>query len=325
MNLASSTRKTMRPADPAAHLDLPDRAVIDAAYRRIVATAPEPAPAIALPRTYRRRLALGLAAAGVAGVVTAVVVIPSSGGTAYAATPPPLRYQLPSPGTADAAAELNRLARIAAARPAPRGDVAHIHLRQWALSTSVDGAGGTDTVTSKVITEDIDWFKRPSGVTVTRRLLDGKSRPESGSDPATAFEDRQVPSTPEALRTWLGADQPGVGIGDAAGMNDAVVDLMISHVLTPRQQSALLRTIATTPGLRYRGTVRDRAGRDGEAFTAESAANGLPTRFTFIVDPATGSLLGQESMLTKTAGSLNVRIPSVIAYQVYLTSERRSE
>ena len=85
------------------------------------------------------------------------------------------------------------------------------------------------------------------------------------------------------------------------------------------------RYIATTPGLIYRGTVRDRTGREGEAFTAESSATGLPTQFTVIVDARTGRILGQESMLTRTPGKLNVPIPSVIEYEVYLTSELRTE
>lgn len=321
MNFASSTRKAMRPADPAAHVDVPDRTVIEAAYQRIVATDPEPMVKVP-PRRWvpHRGVAVGLAAAIVAGVVTAAMVFPSSTGTAYAATPPALRYQLSGRGTANAVAELNRLARIAAAQPAQRGNVSHIHWRDWALSTRVDK---NDAAASAVVAEDFDWFKRPSGVTVTRQMLDGKSKPETGLDPATALEDRRVPETPEAMKTWLGADQPN--INDPAGMNAAVVDLLISHVLTPPQRAALLRLIATTPGLRYRGHVRDRVGRDGEAFAAESSGNGLPTQFTFIVSDKTGEVIGQESMLTETAGKLNIRIPAVIAYEVYLKSELRTE
>jgi hypothetical protein len=323
MNFASSTRKAMSPADPAAHIDLPDRTVVEESYQRIVTATPEPTIGATETRRRvpRRGVAVGLAAAIVAGVVTATIVIPSSSGTAYAATPPPLHYQLAGQGTANAAAELSRLARIAAAQPAQQGNVSHIRWREWALSTRVEGKD--DSATSTLVTEDFNWFKRPSGVTVTRQLLDGKSKPELGPDPAIALEDERVPATPEAMKAWLSTDQPN--IDDAASMNDAVVDLLISHVLTPPQQSALLQTIATTPGLRYRGHVRDRVGRNGEAFTAESSANGLPTQFTFIVDEKTGKILGQESMLTKTAGKLNVRIPSVIAYEIYLAADRQSK
>ena len=35
--------------------------------------------------------------------------------------------------------------------------------------------------------------------------------------------------------------------------------------------------------------------------------------------PATGSVLGQEQLLTETAGKMNVPIPSVIEYRCYLS------
>lgn len=46
----------------------------------------------------------------------------------------------------------------------------------------------------------------------------------------------------------------------------------------------------------------------------------VPERRTAIIDPATGALLGVETMLTERAGALNVRIPSVISYTSYLDS-----
>lgn len=59
----------------------------------------------------------------------------------------------------------------------------------------------------------------------------------------------------------------------------------------------------------------------GQAFSAESSRSGLPTRYTFIVNPSSGTIQGQEEMLTKTAGKLNVPVPSVIGYTVYLKAQ----
>ncbi|TYC68124.1 hypothetical protein EH183_40315 [Streptomyces sp. CB01881] len=64
--------------------------------------------------------------------------------------------------------------------------------------------------------------------------------------------------------------------------------------------------------------MTDRAGRPGIAHSASSAESGQPTRYTFIIEANTGSLLPQEEPLTETAGRLNVPVPSVISYTVYL-------
>lgn len=57
------------------------------------------------------------------------------------------------------------------------------------------------------------------------------------------------------------------------------------------------------------------------AFSAESARGGLPTRYTFIVNPSSGMIMGEEEVLTKTAGRLNVPVPSVVGYTVYLEAQ----
>jgi hypothetical protein len=101
----------------------------------------------------------------------------------------------------------------------------------------------------------------------------------------------------------------------------AVTDLARERVLTPAERAAVLRVVAALPGLTYRGEVADRAGRPGEAFSIDSAYSGLMTRYTLIVDPRGGGLLGFEEMLTRSAGKLNVAIPSVIGYESYLVAD----
>ncbi|MEU4645269.1 hypothetical protein [Micromonospora sp. NPDC023814] len=83
----------------------------------------------------------------------------------------------------------------------------------------------------------------------------------------------------------------------------------------------MLRLLADLPGITVTGTVTDRAGRTGEAFSITTNAHGLPAQYTVIVDPRSGALLGYEEVLTTTAGKLNVTIPAVITYRSYLMAE----
>jgi hypothetical protein len=55
----------------------------------------------------------------------------------------------------------------------------------------------------------------------------------------------------------------------------------------------------------------------GYALSVESDHTGLPTRYTAIFDPATGRLLDLEQTLTRSAGSLAVRVPATIGYTVF--------
>ena len=89
--------------------------------------------------------------------------------------------------------------------------------------------------------------------------------------------------------------------------------------LPPDVRAAVLRYVARTPGLVLVRWVTDRAGREAIAVAVDDMS-GLPTRHTLLFDPADGRLLGREEMLTTSAGKLNVPIPSVIGYTVYLDS-----
>lgn len=76
--------------------------------------------------------------------------------------------------------------------------------------------------------------------------------------------------------------------------------------------------LAAEPRLRSYGDVTDRAGRDGVVIGFDSDDSGLPARYQLIVDPETGTPLASEEILTTDPGKLNVRVPAVIGYAVYL-------
>lgn len=84
----------------------------------------------------------------------------------------------------------------------------------------------------------------------------------------------------------------------------------------PEVRAALLTVLAGQRDIRAEGSVTDRDGRPGVAFSLLDNS-GLPDKTTYIFDRRTGVLLDIETMLTETAGKLNVPIPSVISYEVY--------
>ncbi|GAB3933267.1 hypothetical protein GCM10027614_03860 [Micromonospora vulcania] len=128
-----------------------------------------------------------------------------------------------------------------------------------------------------------------------------------------------VPTDPTALRAWF---TTGMTV-DVAPVQylEYVAELAGVRLLSPAQRAAALRLLASLPGITVSGTVTDRAGRAGEAFSITSDAHGLPAQYTVIVDARSGSLLGYEEVLTTTAGMLNVTIPAVISYRSYLVAE----
>nr|WP_144298838.1 hypothetical protein [Streptomyces sp. TLI_235] len=314
--MSRSVRKLMGPADPAAGVV---SGVEEAEHRleRILRADAAPPASRPTPARAAFRLRLAVAAVALAAVVSgAVVAWPGGTPAAVAATPPPLAYHLAADeGRLGAAAELEKIASRAEALPdGPGGERSHLRWRQWALWTRTDSGGSF----SKVVPEEFDLVRSPGGATLKRFLLDGG--PGSATEQtAEATMRGAVPETADGLRAWLRIRTPG--IDEPLGAAQAVHDLVTQRVLTPRQRAAVLRLLAGLPGMTVTGEVIDRAGRPGIAFSADSAAGGLPTRYTFIVDPQSGQLLGQEQTLTKSAGKLNVPVPSVIEYDAYLVSQ----
>ncbi|GAA3396661.1 CU044_5270 family protein [Cryptosporangium minutisporangium] len=345
--LEDDLRRLFGPLDPApaearsaGRIDEADR---DADLRTILGSGAPGAQRAVPPRgarpTRRRAFLVGAAAAAVlAGTTPIAVKLLGSDEAAYAATPPPLTFrQTP---VAPAAPALERIAARTTSLPDDTGEgrYRHITVVGWYLDSATRGG----TTTSAVVPRKTEkWLAE-----------DGSGRSVTTTQPAT-FEseddrhwwsrlgeddDRTVqtwsvgeyygtwkqpaPTDPRQMTQFLRINHP-VANGPA-GVFTAVTDLCREQVLTPPQRAALLRSLATVPGLRAAGSVTDRSGRHGEAFLLDSAYSGLPTQYTVIVDPANGRLLGWEQMLTKDAGRLNVRIPAVLTYETLTRSEYTS-
>jgi hypothetical protein len=282
------------------------------------------------------------AAAGLIVVVAAVVVpLERRQLPAYAATPAPLAIQ-PVTGV-PAGDRLHELAAVAAAASdtSTAGVVEHLRLDTWSLHSIVEG----QRTTSAVVPVEVESWRRPDN---SGRLVHRYGRPQftsaqhrqawqnEGSPGAhtpvrrtdfppgkfPALWPGRPPSDAAQLALWLQRGDPSAS-GPAASIT-AVTDLVRERVLTAAEHAAVLRYLAQVPGIEFDGTVTDRAGRRGEAFSVESADSGLPTRYTLVIDPATGRILAHEQLLTTRAGRLNVPVPAVIGYETYRAADRTS-
>jgi hypothetical protein len=336
MRLTSEVRRLVGPLDPVSGpLVGPQERTAD--LQRILATD-LPAASRARPVARRRPMLLTAGFAAAALVLFAAVGIQVMGlpQPAYAATPVPLAYVS---GGGDAAALLTDIATRAAGAPQPvrTGVDEHLVVQTWSLFTEIDG----DQVRTAVVPVRTESWRSPDDAgrvdvrydepefpagssRLSWRLQGspgGDASPHSEVFAAGQFPTmwRGTPPTTDDLKAYL-----AIGHSAANGPAEtlvAVTDLARERVLTPELRAAALRAVAQLPGLAYDGTVTDRAGRSGQAFSVISDHTGLPTRHTLIVDPATGALLGYESMLTKTAGKLGVRVPAVVSYETYLQAE----
>ncbi|MEV1009078.1 hypothetical protein [Streptomyces sp. NPDC049881] len=306
MGVSRDVRELLADADPAGDL------VVDEERARADLEAILLRPRERARGRWRARvLAAGLAGAAVA---VALVLLPESGGggSAYAYTPPPLDYvAIPTDRTPREL--LEEIADRTAALPEPAGRADEISYRSWSLSTSIT----EEATESEIITSEAHVVLHPDGSRTATYTRPGG--PETFEDAPDAWS-RPAPAG-EAFASWLEAAY-GQPIQDPHFLESAIHDLLTSQVLSSGARAALLRMIAALPGLEYDGRVTDRIGRDGEAFSAMTSRGGLPTRHTFIIDPATGDLLGKEETLTENAGALNVPVPSVISYTAFLASHR---
>ncbi|MEU8207662.1 CU044_5270 family protein [Micromonospora sp. NPDC049044] len=289
----------------------------------------------------RRRLVLA--------AVGAVVVAAAGGGVAvslyrqpepaYAATPVMLTYGPPM--TAEpAGTRLRWLAAVAAQQPKPprpAGTVEHLESTNWFLNSSISGGR---TVSAVVPQQWRSWRTDDDAGRMVKKDLPPIFRSEADRGQWTKWGGR-VESSEEvqdyaagefysgfrgavstdvaALRGWLRADTSAPQ-APVQYLED-IAQLAGVRLLNPAQRAAVLTFLADLPGITVTGTVTDRAGRTGEAFSIATDAHGLPAQHTVIVDSRSGALLGYEEVLTTTAGKLNVTLPAVITYRSYLIAE----
>ncbi|MGW0733151.1 CU044_5270 family protein [Streptomyces sp. NPDC002851] len=326
--------ETFRSLDPARGTTTPPD---DAALERILAT-PRQHDALP-PRRAAARRSRRWVWASAAAVTTAAagLVLTNMLGTApqpaLAVTPQPLKYQ---ESDRSAAAVLENIARHVEHLPkeAPRGGTQRFVQDSWSLSTRIDGI----QVTSAVIPERRITWKKPDGSekwTVRSGTPEFQSdaqreqweeagsvgdEPEEshGSSGPADMSDRRnhhAPTTPHGMKKWLALGYSSNGPGETF---DSVAERLLDRNFSTAQRAALLRALKDSSGIDYRGRVKDRAGRVGDAFTVQSKYGGLPKMQTLVFSSSSGKLLAYEEELTSDAGSLNVKPPAVVLYITYL-------
>lgn len=270
----------------------------------------------------RSVVAVALAATFVVLVVRAV----NAGSPALAATPTPLAYHLTKDPPSGREVLLG-LAASAARQPAmtpASGSYAYVKTAGWYLNTQVSGGQSSSRVVAST-TES--WLTlNGSGRSITRRIPgDGSRVSPTATGPITSQSTvsgnaplLQLSTDPTVMAHQLDIAHP-TSIGPVERFV-SLTDLALQQPIPPGARSAILRVLARSPGLIDSGNVIDRAGRGGVAVSLDSAYSGGPTRYTLILDPHTGSLLGEEETLLGSPGKLNVRPGAVLAYTAFLSS-----
>ncbi|GAB1824018.1 hypothetical protein [Herbidospora sp. RD11066] len=331
----SDVRRLMAPFDPAppesfdGAADAPEAR---ATLRRILATPPR--------RGLTRRSVL--AVAGVAALASDAAAHTE---LRPAVTVGMLSYRRmeggsPLPGGLPSARPaLLELSRVAGRRPAevrPAGArYDHIVTNTWGLNVAVSG-GRTSTA---VVPSVVEVWTPVSPPDLVRRVeRPGRPIVIGYGDETTAAEvaagnspsdelltgvtvspsPEDLPLDPPSLRRALLTAAPRP---ESYLLVQAVIRLFSERYVPSRLAAALWRMLADERDLRLLGETTDRAGRKGWAFALDVPLR-LPRRLVMIIDPDSGRLISSEEILTEDAGKLNVAIPAVIGYTLFLGRSR---
>ncbi len=241
---------------------------------------------------------------------------------------------------------LGRLAQKAAAQPpAPgSGRFDYVKAQAWYLDSAVasgrttsalvptltetwtapDGSGRMITITGHAEVERIGNRETLKAVTFGGGRRETVVFGQAGTERIPLVDFEHLSTDPTVLVRQL---TTAGGTDDWVERAQKIRDLYRQQVIPPRLQGALLRVLATTPGLVTLGRGHDRVGREVVAVGLESAAHGRPARYAFLFDPRTGAFVGYEETMTTLLVNpqtgrdyLNVRIPAVVDYQAYLAA-----
>ncbi|WP_141579387.1 CU044_5270 family protein [Actinomadura sp. WMMA1423] len=117
---------------------------------------------------------------------------------------------------------------------------------------------------------------------------------------ATAPDVRGLPADPQSLRRFLDRALDQVpGRVDSAEWLMSNAQKIGAAPVRPGVRAAMYRLLADSPGIRTLGSVTDPLGRRGDGVARQVRADDAVVEERLIIDPASGRLLAQESVLVK--------------------------
>ncbi|GAB3863803.1 hypothetical protein GCM10029963_73160 [Micromonospora andamanensis] len=102
-----------------------------------------------------------------------------------------------------------------------------------------------------------------------------------------------LPTDPTTLTGLLAPPELAAEPAYPRLLSGGIVGLATSQYLDQNERTTALHVLATVPGIEYRGTTSDLAGRAGLAFRVFADASTT----TLIIDPATGELLAAQERI----------------------------
>lgn len=295
-----------------------------------------------------RRVIIACSSVAAAGVVAVAVLQPWTSPTAAADTPPVLRYEFAAaeniahaPGK-DARATLLELAKAASKAPTATSHGANQHVVTDNWYASIDDNAHKDSV-AVIPTVNETWLSAKGSLRLIERrdsplAPDGRGLPQKGTwdkQPPTSDETHQagsndtkaiaaLPRTASALKpallTLTQCDDAARGSVRAHCLLTKMDEYNSFYVVPPRMTSAFWSLLADQDATRLLGTVKDRAGRNGVGISLIHPTR-PQYRLVYIVNPATGQLLGIEEILIKADAQLKLKAPAITRFTAFLESE----
>lgn len=298
-------------------------------------------------RSIRRRVLAGVSIAA-ASLIAVTVIQPWSSPEALAGTPTPLGYEFAdaqnvafAPGHDPRTPLLDLSGAAAEYGDIPKsGQVQHVVTDNWFAAYDDEAKNPSVAVIPTVVET---WLSDDgSHRKIERRSnalkADGRGLPKSGeweafapisddAQPAGSMDTKLLSSLPaagkdlnEALLRMNQCDEVPSGPERARCLMNQMDEYASKYVMPARVTSALWGLLAKQDGLRFLGTVKDRAGREGVgiSLTPPQRPN---YRLVFIGSFETGQLLGVEEILIKSDPKLDLKAPAITRFTAFLKAE----
>jgi hypothetical protein len=307
--------RALVPAPPAARLaparraELEDNLLGQIEPPTTTAASAADHPLITRRRVGRRSLSLAAAAAVVATAAAVFAVTGSNSQTAVAA-PAPLHIEASRP-TVPLATVAKRAAALADSPAAPHSGP---HFREWALGLWDDGKHQPEVV--PVQEYHYVWHADGSGELETTKngQVTRQHMPAGTREKQSSFQPAP-PTTAHAFGDYLAKENPDTRTSGYWTLDAVQSRLLNEWTLSPAQTAALVELLAQHPDIHALGPVRDRAGRQGQAYGVDFKG---AVRQTVILDEHTGRVLGTELSSIRTDAKMLLKPGDVEQYDTYL-------